>query len=288
MRHRAIKDLSQLSDSDLFIQVAKGLEHIVNNAQGFYADSELLATQLRGPSSRVLRTIAEEEAAKYLILIDAVRCHKQSKDFTRQLGRFYCHLSRGIYAYIAIGQSPTFGELRSWVEEECKSLFLDGPEGYDYIYRNRILDRRESRMYVDYEKLEDGEHIWSTPRHHNEGMALSLQGVIPPVLATVLSLNKVGFASPQGLKLLSDIWQPISMADTITRSELREFIQNTCEEADRQALPGSRDIESTSRLTQYWQFPMYSLDMKLIDVSVDELQNQRTAMWLSEFDNDYF
>ena len=143
-------------------------------------------------------------------------------------------------------------------------------------------------MYVDYEKLEDGEHIWSTPRHHNEGMALSLQGVIPPVLATVLSLNKVGFASPQGLKLLSDIWQPISMADTITRSELREFIQNTCEEADRQALPGSRDIESTSRLTQYWQFPMYSLDMKLIDVSVDELQNQRTAMWLSEFDNDYF
>ena len=288
MQHRAIKDLSQLSDSDLFIQVAKGLEHIVNNAQEFYADSEILAAQLRGPSSRVLRTIAEEEAAKYLILIDAVRCHKQSKDFTRQLGRFYCHLSRGIYACVAIGQSPTFGELRSWVAEECKSLFLDGPEGYDYIYRNRILDRRESRMYVDYQRLEDGEHIWSVPRHHDEGMALSLKGVIPPILATVLSLNKAGFASPQGLKLLADIWRPISMVDTTTRSELKKFNRNTCEEADRRSLPGARDNEVSACLIHKWQFPMYSLDMRLIEVSEDELKKQRNSMWLAEFDNGYF
>lgn len=288
MRHRAIKDLSQLSDSDLFLQVAKGLDHIVQNAQEFYTDSELLATQLRGPSSRVLRTIAEEEAAKYLILIDAIRCPPQSNDFSRQLGRFYSHLSRGIYAYVAICQSSTFGELRSWVNEERKSLFLDGPEGYDYIYRNRILDLRESRMYVDYEMHEDNEYIWSAPRHHDEGVALSLQGVIPPSLETVLSLNKAGFASPQGLKLLADIWRPISMIDTITRSELKEYIRSTCEEADRQALPGARDQEITASLSQHWQFPMYSLDMKLIEVSVNELRNQRTDQWLSEFNNDFF
>ena len=288
MRHRAIKDLSQLSDSDLFLQIAEGLNHIVKNAQEFYADSESLATQLRGPSSRVLRNIAEEEAAKYLILIDAIRCPRQSNNFSRQLGRFYCHLSRGIYAYAAIGQFSTFGELRNWVNEERESLFLNGPEGYDYIYRNRILDRRESMMYVDYELHEDNEYIWSAPGHHNEGLALSLRGVIPPSLATVLSLNKAGFATPQGLKLLADIWRPISIIDTITRSDLNVYIQRTYEEADSQALPGERDQITTTRLSQYWQFPMYSLDMRLIEVSLNELRSQRNNQWLSEFDNDYF
>lgn len=287
MRHRAIRDLSQLSDSSLFLKVAKGLDHIVKNAQEFYADSERLAMQLRGPSCRVLRTIAEEEAAKYLILIDAIRCHRQSSDFSRQLGRFYCHLARGIYAYVAGGQSPTFGELRSWVDEERKSLFLDGPEGYDYIYRNRILDRRESRMYVDYEE-HDGEHRWSVPRHHDEGLALTLRGVIPPSLATVLALDKAGFTTPQGLRLLADIWRPISMTDQITQSELRDLIRATCEAADSQALPRTRNREVTDRLTQHWQFPMYSLDMKIVEVSVNELRDQRNANWLAEFNYDTF
>lgn len=287
MRPRAIKDLSQLSDSRLFVQVAKGLEHIIKNAQEFYADSERLAMQLRGPSCRVLRTIAEEEAAKYLILIDAIRCQRQSSDFNKQLGWFYCHLARGIYAHVAIGQSPTFGELRSWVDEERKSLFLNGPEGYEYIYRNRILDRRESMMYVDYEEHEDG-HVWSVPRHHDEGLALSLQGVIPPSLATALALHKAGLATPQGLRLLADRWRPVSMIDQITRSELRDLIRATCEEADSQALPGNRDREVTERLIQYWQYPMYSLDMKSIKVSMSELSGQRDAKWLAEFNYETF
>lgn len=287
MRPRAIRDLSQLSDSSLFVQVAEGLEHIVKNVQEFYADSERLAIQLRGPSCRILRTIAEEEAAKYLILIDAIRCQPQSSDFGKQLGYFYSHLARGIYAHVAIGQSPTFDELRSWVDEERKSVFLDGPEGYEYIYRNRILDRRESMMYVDYEEHEDG-HIWSVPRHHDEGLALTLRGVIPPSLATVLALHKGGFATPQGLGLLADKWRPVPMKDQITRSELRDLIRMTCEEADSQALPGTRNSKVTDRLIHYWQYPMYSLDMKSIEVSVNELSDQRDAKWLAEFNYDAF
>ncbi len=209
MRAKAIRDLAQLPDGKLFEQIAEGLTRLVQNAQEFYADSERIAARPRGPSSRVLRAIAEEEAAKFLILVDAVRCPREAADeFSRQLGQYYDHLARGIYAEVANGQPLTFGDLRKLVDDERKDLFLDGPEGDDYIYRNRILEHRESTMYVDYEEY-DGEHSWPAPRHKDTGLALSLKGIVPPSLETALALQKAGLASSRGLALIASIWRPL-------------------------------------------------------------------------------
>ena len=126
------------------------------------------------------------------------------------------------------------------------------------------------------------------PRHYDEGQALTLRGVIPPSLATVLALHKSGFATPQGLNLLADRWRPVTMTDQITRSELIDLIRGTCEAADSQALPGTRSPEIIDHLTQRWQYPMYSLEMKLIEVSESELKDQQDAKWLAEFNHDTF
>ena len=74
MRERALRDVAQLSDKELFATLAEVMDHILRNAEEYYEDSEHMAARERGPSFGVLRNIAEEEAAKYLILLDAVRC----------------------------------------------------------------------------------------------------------------------------------------------------------------------------------------------------------------------
>jgi hypothetical protein len=74
MRVRATKDLCQLADSDFFSEVATGLSHVLKNVQRLKADSQFLAEHQRPRGFKLLRAIAEEEAAKFLILMDAVRC----------------------------------------------------------------------------------------------------------------------------------------------------------------------------------------------------------------------
>jgi hypothetical protein len=102
MRERALRDVAQLSDKELFATLAEGMDHILRNAEEYYADSEHMAARERGPSFGVLRNSAEEEAAKYLILLDAVRCPHQGSRFSNHLARFYEHLARGIYASLTL------------------------------------------------------------------------------------------------------------------------------------------------------------------------------------------
>ena len=74
MRPKAIKDLAQLSDQDFFAQISIGYEQILKHANSLGEDASSLAQQKHVTSNRVLATLAEEEAAKCLILMDAPLC----------------------------------------------------------------------------------------------------------------------------------------------------------------------------------------------------------------------
>lgn len=96
MRARAIKDLSQLSDTAFFLEAAEGLEHIISNARRLYDSAVVLAEAKHGHGYRVLMSLSEEEASKFLILVDAMRCPRQPADrFSNQLARFNDHLAKG-------------------------------------------------------------------------------------------------------------------------------------------------------------------------------------------------
>ncbi len=95
MHAKAIKDLAQLADNRLFEEVAKGLTIVLENAACIEADSIFLADQNHPRSCEILRNISEEEAAKFLILMDAIRCPRQpASDFANQLARFNDHFSK--------------------------------------------------------------------------------------------------------------------------------------------------------------------------------------------------
>lgn len=290
MRERALRDLDQLADPQLFDTLTEGLAHILTNAGEYYADSEYIAERQRSPSYGVLRAIAEEEAAKYLILLDAVRCpRKDHHIFARQLRYFYDHCARGIYAEptLTLGQPPTFADLCRIVDETRQSLFLDGPDGDNYIYRNRILERREARMYVDYEEAE-GKHYWSAPRHHDPRLPLTLHGCPPPALEIARAFHKTGLASPVGLALVASKWQSVSMTPSFSANELRRLNQDTFELALSHGLATSATQGSLRLLIDRWQYPMYSLDLTLLKVLEADLESRRLQSYLRQFDPDVF
>src|SRR5438309_985887 len=163
MRIKAITDLDQLPDKGLFEEVADGLNHVADHTLTLDSQARVLFTEGKSRGARILRAIAKEEAAKYLILIDAVRCPRipGSSLFPTHLRRFNDHLAKGIYAHVCNLRPGTLGELHSWIDQERKEYYLDGPNDVDWIFSNRLVREREESFYVDYTE-NDGLHLWIT------------------------------------------------------------------------------------------------------------------------------
>jgi hypothetical protein len=90
--------LTQLSQKERPVFIAKGLPIIAASARSFWDAAQLLEQGSR--EQNVLEGFAVEEAAKVLILMDLMRC--PSKHIARRVKgivkTFYDHLSRIIYA----------------------------------------------------------------------------------------------------------------------------------------------------------------------------------------------
>jgi AbiV family abortive infection protein len=285
MRERAIRDVDQLNDEELFATLAEGMDYILHNAEEYYADSEHMAARERSPSFGVLWNIAEEEAAKYFILLDAARCPRQGSRLRNHFAKFYNHLARGIYALLTQGQPPTYADLRQIVDAERQNLFLDGPDGDNYIYRNRIQERRESRMYVEFEAVDD-EHIWSVPRHNDPSMAQILRGVRPPALELARAVHEVGLATSTGLAIVAEKWRPVSMVDAFSWSMLQQLNRATCEAVVSTGRAPGAATKVVDFVIRRWQYPMHELDLRPINVPQAELESRRLDSYLSEFDSD--
>ena len=99
MRTRAIKDLGQLKEHDFPATAAQGLSSISENAARVAEAAKTLTEHDNFRGARILESIAKEEAAKYLILLDAVRCPRKPEDrFCAHLEKFNDHLAKALYA----------------------------------------------------------------------------------------------------------------------------------------------------------------------------------------------
>ena len=106
---RKIARLNSLSPEDFFSEVANGMTLLVENAQTYLHSANALCLHAPGRTVAHLRSVAEEEAAKVLILLDAVRCPRANQElFSKQLKYFINHLARGVYAYYACTSPADF------------------------------------------------------------------------------------------------------------------------------------------------------------------------------------
>lgn len=270
---RAIKDLCQLEVSALAEQAATGIHYVLEVVDRLEPAARQLAGSDRHHASRILYSLAAEEAAKALILIDALRCPAdRHSDKSRTLGYFYDHVAKGIYVEACRWRPIDFGEVVRYVELQRTEYYLDGPNGVDWIIPNDIKQSREDDLYVGYvrydsENADQAESTWILPRDDND-----LLYSAPSVVELVRALRDVGATTASGLSVVSDVWGTVNVEPHMRIDALEQLNLRTLAGLEERGLLVSTEVQSRATVQSRWLFPLWSIDLRTKKVAKKELR----------------
>ena len=260
---RAVGDLADFPDDRLFNAVAEGIPLIVENALELDGTAGRLYENKEYRASEIIRGLAEEEAAKVLILLDAIRCPPESERTRETLNCFDYHLAKRIYSMTCSYPSIwSFKELIQLVQIECRSYFLDGPNRVDWIMENSITAEREESLYVDFvQDLTEaaGEYQWRTPRPREPLFERDYRS--PECVRVAEALSEAGAKTSEGVALIADIWRDFTPDPSTQRSELQGLIADTLDKFVERGL-GAMDASSGGVIVSGWSFPLWPLTIK--------------------------
>lgn len=268
---RGLKQLAQLTAARRLEVIADGLALIVENARSLRDDAAYLYDGGRVRAAEIMVGLADEEAAKVLILLDLVRVGVSDREMVKQqTTRFYEHLARCIYAEMAHMAPASFSEIEKLVNLERRSHYLDGPNDVDWIFRNQLISEREQRLYVDCVVDEDGPR-WSSPRRF-ESMGF---GPLTEAPNLVVALEETRCTSLAGLKICAEEWDGVEI-DHDTHWQVVAKINRTILDRLRQHDPAfEADGQDRRRVLDHWTFPLTGLDLRMDPVVRAELLDQR-------------
>lgn len=274
--------LCQLGERERLTFIAEGLPLILRSAQRAWDAAKQLRTS-NGRESAILEGVATEEAAKILILVDAVRCPAKlvPAKMNRFVDRFYDHLARLIYAEAVSWKPMHIAQLREYVDRERRGHYLEGHAG-EYIMPNSTIYRRESRLYVDVEADQDDTLTWSEPRDPYAG--LPFLSFMPPALRVAAAMEQVGIFTPNGLKAVSEIWGSLEYKDREDHHDGAKLTELMLQRLHAEGLMlDTAEDNDVGVLYRDWQIPMYNLEFSLIQVPLEELEAEQErelgAMW---------
>jgi hypothetical protein len=276
---RRAKLLCQMPTKERLDFLAEGLPVILESARGFWRASEKLADD-NPREADVLEGFAEEEAAKILILIDAVRCPAKliSEKLSVIVSNFYNHLARLIYAEAQGWKPMHVSQLQEYVNSSRQSHYLEGYVG-EFIAPNWNLTTRESQLYADIEAYEDGVPQWTKPVSHVSG----LPRLTPQALQVAESLSVAGIFTRKGLDATAEIWGQVEFRDSETYADAHRLAQQLLTRLIAENLPSKAATQDDVRvLYGLWQMPMYHIDFTLIAVSLAELLEERETNLAAE------
>jgi AbiV family abortive infection protein len=281
---RSVPDLAQFDDDRLFAEIAHGMRLCLTNALQLWRDAKLLEKSRRAQGYQIIKFLVEEEAAKFHILLDAARCPRDPRDpFSRHLKYFSDHLSRGLYTEYYQWQPMDLREAVTYIDRERQALYLDGPEGVDWIFRNAIECRREEAMYVDYIARRDhfhDEHVWHCPNPRL--LSMYLHGLTPNVLRVADILHHVGLTSAGAIRVVAHVWRPAPPLETLTREQIRDLNVQTLTRLQEENLLRRTTQQTQAIMVNEWRAPLYPLDLKRIDVKPAELRAAQ-EQWVPDY-----
>lgn len=281
---RQAQRLCQLSHRRRLEFLAEGLPIILHSAQSFWESSERLRPS-HGREAKVLDGLAKEEAAKVLILMDAVRCPPKliASKLNRIVGWFYEHLARLIYADAVSWRPMHFAQLREYVDLQRRGHFIDGHAG-EYILPNWTIYQRESTLYVDIEADQDQGLNWSIPRNPYTGLE-ALDSFMPPALRLVAAMEQIGLFKVEGLQAVSDTWGSLEYLDKEDHHDGEMLTERLLHRLHAEGLMlDTVEKEDVAALYRDWQLPMYNLDFSLIPVTIEELEAAQEREYWSMVD----
>ena len=278
--NRTISDLDKFQDDRLFKEISDGIPLIVQNAISFDTTAHGLYQLKEFRASEIIRGFAVEEAAKVLILLDAVRCPRDAGRLSETLKCYYSHFWKRIYAEIcSFPKIVSFKELYEFINLKCRPYILDGPKMVDWIIPNSIIDEREQEIYVDYVRdinTDTDEHFWRIP----EDLELDPEKYMyesPDVVRLCHALSEAGAKSPEGLAIIAEIWRDFVPNLKKGREELCDLIACTL---DRLTECGQTEGDKSlfKYITSYWSFPLWPLlpiKMPSNKETLEELRKER-------------
>ena len=260
----AITNLGNQRPEQFRRDVALGIDNLASNIRRLNASAQRASDDGDEPTASLLGSFADEEAAKVLILIDAVRCPRSEPSArARTLKRWSNHLWKGIYTNACDWRPVNQSEAASYIKQEMQPFYLDGPLGVDWIFRNEIISERERQIYVDLVEdiTETGKNRqkpqWTAP----QDFTFSMSGYRTSTCVEVaLALHAHGIASEKGLEHVAAIWQPIDPG-SIDSSDLFASIKETLSAVrlDSEAVAvQEEELPSPSPLAN-WPFPLWSI-----------------------------
>lgn len=270
MRPRATATLANLPTSEFLARVSEGLTLIAEHMLELEGAAESYLGGAAARASAAIRVVADEEAAKYLILLDAARSVRADKRLkVRQLKRFHNHIAKGIYAELCEMRPADFAEVISYVRTLRRSHYLDGPNEVDWIFRNEIEAKREERLYVDYVETDEGAQWLSPGRYDRMG-----SGSGSAVTTLVWALHVAGASTKVGARTISEIWN-----DFVPEPSTRWTSVEQLNSLTLSRLPGTEigELSEGERraILDTWTFPLHSIDLEVIMVDQEELRRQQ-------------
>lgn len=255
-RKDAIKDLSQKNDDELFNTVAKGIGLVWENALTLRGDARALYDSHRFRGATILWFLAQEEAAKILVLLDAIRCGRTTKwreaRFTKHLGCFQNHVAKGIYVKYTSIRPANFAEVEEFVTSQRQAFYSDWAEEYGFwSCRNDIERFREQSMYVSYERFDSGDPGWTSPDLSKEILEIFCDPDHDFIFGLIESLLTIGLNTPAGLKTLAELWTDFEVTDKDI-FEVEQMNVKLLERLNVECLEAPR-----------WLFPLYPLDLTM-------------------------
>ncbi|MFJ5926573.1 hypothetical protein ACIQF6_28620 [Kitasatospora sp. NPDC092948] len=224
----------------------------------------------------VIEAFAREEAAKVLILLDLTRSGWSDKEAAaQQIKYLYEHLARGIYVRHYDYRPADFAEVCEYVEDLRQKYYLDGPNDFDFIFRNAIEANREDSLYVDYVTGEGGTGWWTTPASHDQYGVVLVSGAITVALA----LQQVGATTRAGLDVVADVWKAVDLKKSTHWGEILEINGAAVEALYNAGLfAESATDEHVHQVLHHWSFPLFGLDLLRSSVSLGDLKARREEL----------
>ncbi len=271
MKHRAIKNLIQLNSKNFIKEVSIGLGIIYESCEALHRSSLMLNKNEEYRGARILESVANEEAAKFMILIDAIRCpKKQQKYLSRQLEKFNEHLAKGIYAKMCGWRPDKYSSLCEYIEGELDEYYLDGPEGVEWVFRNSIISDREESMYVDYVQYEEDKHSWLTPKRFEDiGIGISSYN---SAVEMAKSFYLSGVTSVESLTMFSEYWRNFEFSGETHYKEFKSANYESLKLLDEKGLLKEAPNPCYSLLINEMPFPLYKEPIKMNKVPIEDLK----------------
>ena len=274
MKDRQFHQLAGQPKAEYYDSLATGLGMVADHCRQLAGASAVLADAEQWRGAQLLTVLADEEAGKYLVLLDAVRLgHRDKGRLSAQLKRAGDHLAKGLYAQVASIRPADFAEVLAYLDGERKALYLDGPNDVDWIFSNAIRSGRDETLYVDLVETDAGLD-WRSPAIYDR---LGFNAT-PWAADLVTALEVMGIGSASALQVIEHVWAGFVPEPATRWREVETRIAETVERLSAAGLCGENFTGDHYRtILDSWGYPLHSTDLTLIPVDPADLRRRQEA-----------